>query len=157
MSYWLVKSEGDCYSIDDFKNDRRTSWTGIRNFQARNFMRDGMKIGDGVLFYHSNSNPNGVYGVAQVVSKPHIDETSVDPKDEHYDSRAADYKLKGKEPLWMCVDMAFVEKLSKPVSLEAIKNDSELKSMLVAKRGQRLSVMPVEEKHFMRVMSLGQK
>ena len=148
MKYWLVKSEGDCYSIDDFKKDKITAWTGVRNFQARNFMRDDMKVGDFVLFYHSSSEPNGVYGIAKVVSPPHADETAYDVDDEHYDPKSIMDQFEGKEPTWMCVDLAFVKKFAKPVSLEEIKKDKELKKMEVAKVGQRLSVMPVEEGHF---------
>jgi predicted RNA-binding protein with PUA-like domain len=155
MNYWLIKSEGDCYSIDDLKKDHRTSWEGVRNYQARNFMRDGMKIGDLILFYHSNAEPSGVYGVAKVVSTAHIDRSALDPKDEHFDPKAVQYVKEGKEPLWSCVDVAFVSKFTRPVSLEEIKNDPTLAGIGVAKVGQRLSVMPVIEKHFERVVEMG--
>ncbi len=154
MNYWLVKSEGDCYSIDDLKKDKRTAWEGIRNFQARNFMKDGMKIGDLVLFYHSMSKPTGVYGIAKVVSAPHIDESALNPKDEHYDQKAVKYQKEGKDPLWVCVDLEFVSKFPKPVSLEMIKESKELRGILVAKQGQRLSVMPVKKEHFKSIESL---
>jgi predicted RNA-binding protein with PUA-like domain len=154
MKYWLVKSEGDCYSIDDFKKDKVTSWTGVRNFQARNYMRDEMKVGDGVLFYHSNSEPNGVYGIAKVASKPHEDLTALDPNDEHYDADSIMNQFEGKDPTWMCVDLSFVKKFDKPISLEEIKKDKDLKKMEVAKVGQRLSVMPVEEAHYKKIISL---
>ena len=157
MNYWLIKSEGDCYSIDDLKRDRRTSWEGVRNYQARNFMRDGMKVGDRILFYHSNAEPSGVYGVAQVASTAHIDESALDPKDEHFDPKAVQYSKEGKEPLWSCVDVAFVSKFKNPVSLEEIKHDPKLAGIGVAKVGQRLSVMPVVEKHFERVVEMGGK
>ncbi|MES2216254.1 MAG: EVE domain-containing protein [Patescibacteria group bacterium] len=158
MNYWLVKSEGDCYSIDDFKKDGRTAWTGIRNFQARNYMRDGMKVGDLVLFHHSNGttkNPTGIYGIAKVVSDPHIDKTALDPKDEHFDPKAVKYEREGKEPLWMCVDMEFVKKFERPVTLAEIKKDKTLNKMLVAKRGVRLSVLPVDALHFELIKKLG--
>lgn len=159
MKYWLIKSEGSCYSIDDLKKDcekvgskgKGVPWTGIRNFQARNFMKDGMQIGDLVLFYHSMSDPTGVYGIARVASKPHIDESALDPKDEHYDPKAVKYEKDGKEPLWVCVDMEFVKKFPRPISLEEIKKDIELVGISVSRRGSRLSVMPVEEKHFKRI------
>lgn len=154
MNYWLVKSEGDCYSIDDLKKDKCTAWEGIRNFQARNFMKDGMKIGDLVLFYHSMSDPTGVYGITKVVSAPHIDESALNPKDEHFDPKAVKYVKEGKDPLWVCVDLEFVSKFPTPVSLEQIKQTKELKGILVAKQGQRLSVMPVEKKHFELIASL---
>ena len=148
MNYWLVKSEGQCYSINDLKRDKRTAWEGIRNFQARNFMKDGMEIGDLVLFYHSMSDPTGIYGIAKVISEPHIDMSALDPKDEHYDAKAAKYEQEGKEPLWSCVDLEFVKKFDRPISLEEIKRNHDLNGILVTRRGQRLSVMPVEEKHF---------
>jgi len=143
MNYWLLKSEGDCYSIDDFKKDKKTAWTGIRNYQARNFMRDSMKVGDGVLFYHSNANPTGVYGVAKVVSAPHADETQFDIKDDHYDP-----KSKKENPTWMCVDIGFVEKFKEPVSLTEMKLDPKLEGMMVRATGSRLSVQPVSADHF---------
>ena len=148
MKYWLIKSEGECYSIDDLARDKRTPWEGIRNFQARNFMRDGMSVGDLVLFYHSNAKPTGVYGIARVASAAHIDESALNPKDEHFDPKAVKYVREGKEPLWVCVDMAFVKKLPHPFSLEDMKRQPRLQSMLVLRRGQRLSVMPVAEEHF---------
>lgn len=147
MNYWLMKSEGDCYSIDDLKKDKITAWSGVRNFQARNYMRDDMEIGDKALFYHSSSKPTGVYGIAQVVSKPHIDKTALDPKDEHYEPRSE----------WVCVDMKFVSKFPHPITLEEIKKDGQLKGILVAKTGQRLSIMPVSEKHFKRILEMAGK
>ncbi len=155
MNYWLVKSEGNCYSIDDLKRDKRTSWEGIRNFQARNFMKDGMKKGDPVLFYHSMSDPTGVYGVAKVVSEAHIDESALDPKDEHYDVKAVKYEKEGKDALWSCVDLEFVKKFARPVSLDEMKRERDLHGILVLRKGQRLSVMPVEEKHFKKIEEMG--
>ena len=152
MNYWLVKSEGTCYSIDDLKRDKKTAWSGIRNYQARNFMRDEMRVGDLVLFYHSNGSdtePTGVYGVAKVASKPHPDMTQFDKKDEHYDP-----KSKEDMPIWACVDMQFVKKFKTPVTLADIKRDSKLAGMGVRERGSRLSVMPVAEAHFKRIVEV---
>ncbi len=153
--YWLIKSEGDCYSIDDLKRDKKVGWTGIRNYQARNFMRDSMKVGDLVLFYHSTSEPTGVYGIAKVASTPKMDPTSIDKKDEHFDPVAvkrekeiAEGKKTDKDHLWMMVDMQFVSKFKKPISLGEMKIDPALAGMPVLKRGMRLSVQPVSEKHF---------
>src|SRR6266516_4146075 len=101
MNYWLIKSEGSCYSIDDLKKDKRTAWTGVRNYQARNFMRDGMKVGDLVLFYHSSSDPTGIYGIVKVTSKPYPDRTALDKKDMHYDPKSTE-----ENPIWMLVDVA---------------------------------------------------
>lgn len=147
MNYWLMKSEGDCYSIDDLKKDGVTPWSGVRNFQARNYMRDYMKVGDLAIFYHSSSKPTGAYGIAEVASKPHLDATAKDPKDEHYEPKSE----------WVCVDMKFVKKFARPVTLDEIKKDPELKGILVAKTGQRLSIMPVSEKHFKRIVELASK
>ncbi len=143
MQYWLLKSEGDCYSIDDLKRDKQTAWTGVRNYQARNFMRDSIKKGDLAIFYHSSSKPTGVYGVAKIVSTAHADETQFDCKDAHYDPTS-----KKTDPRWMCVDIAFVKKFTEPVSLEEIKHDPHLEGMMVRAQGSRLSVQPVSEKHF---------
>ena len=132
-----MKSEPGVYSIDDLKRDEETSWEGVRNFQARNFMRDTMKVGDLALFYHSNAEPSGVAGIAKVCK-------------EGYPEPA-----KGK-PLWVMVDLEFVEKFSHFVSLAEIKAHPKLKGMMVAKRGIRLSIQPVEESHFKIVRKLGE-
>ncbi len=152
MNYWLIKSEGECYSIDDLEKDKRIDWFGVRNFQARNFMRDDMKIGDMALFYHSNSKPSGVYGVARVVSPVHPDMTALDKKDKHFDPRSTKSK-----PIWECVDFEFVQKFVEPISLYYIKIDPKLCEMLVAKKGQRLSIMPVSKTHFDRIVALGNR
>jgi predicted RNA-binding protein with PUA-like domain len=149
MQYWLLKTEGSCYSIDDLARDRTIAWTGIRNYQARNFMRDGMHAGDLALFYHSNGtahSPTGVYGIARVASAPYPDETQFDRKDMHYDPKA-----KKEQPIWTSVDIAFVRKFKEPVTLSQIKFDPALKGMMVAQRGSRLSVQPVLEKDFKRI------
>ncbi|MDQ3077161.1 MAG: EVE domain-containing protein [bacterium] len=151
MNYWLVKSEADCYSIDDFKKDKKASWTGIRNYQARNFMRDSMKVGDGVLFYHSSTEPKAVVGIAKVVSKPHLDETAFNTKDDHYDP-----KSKKDIPTWICVDLQFVKKFTREVTLAEIKNRPDLKGMPLTQTGSRLSVQPVSEAHFMIIEKLGE-
>lgn len=148
MNYWLIKSEGDCYSIDDFARDRCVPWTGIRNYQARNMMRDDMQIGDKVLFYHSNGTPSGIYGLAEVASAPHPDETQFDPKDDHYDPKSTK-----AAPIWICVDMAFVKKFKEPVSLDAIKFDPALDGMVVRMKGSRLSVQPVSAAHYKYIVS----
>jgi predicted RNA-binding protein with PUA-like domain len=148
MNYWLVKSEADCYSIEDFKRDKKTAWTGIRNYQARNFMRDGMKKGDMVFFYHSQSEPSGIYGLARVVSAPYPDPTAFDKKDEHYDP-----KSKKENPVWMCVDLEYVKAFKEPLSLAEIKRDPKLEGIRVAQKGDRLSVSPISEKHFKYILN----
>lgn len=151
MNYYLLKSEASCYSIDDLQKDKKTAWTGIRNYQARNFMRD-MKVGDLVLFYHSNgkpSEPAGVYGVAKVCAKAHPDETQFDKKDEHYNPKATREK-----PIWECVDVQFVKKFVHPVTLSEIKFEPKLSGIMVAQKGSRLSVQPVSERHFNEIVSM---
>lgn len=143
MQYWLIKSEGECYSIDDLKRDKKTAWAGVRNYQARNFMRDKMQVGDIALFYHSEGNPSGIYGLAKVVSKPHPDLTAQDVKDEHYDSKATK-----ENPIWYCVDFAFIKKFKNHMSLAEIKGNPKLSQMIVAQRGSRLSITPVSKTHF---------
>lgn len=150
MQYWLLKSEASCYSIDDLKRDKKTAWTGIRNYQARNFMRDDMRVGDLALFYHSGGTPDaptGVYGVAKVVGKAHPDTTQFNKKNEHYDPKA-----KEETPIWACVDIAFVSKFKTPFTLGDIKRDNQLDGMEVRRTGSRLSVQPVSEKHFKRIL-----
>lgn len=148
--HWLMKSEPDVFSIDDLKKARTTTWEGVRNFTARNFMRDGMKIGDLVLYYHSNADPSGVAGIAKVSRLAYPDPTQFDPKSEYYDATA-----KKDEPRWLMVEVAFVEKFPTLVSLERLKKEKSLAKMLVVQKGQRLSVQPVEAKHFERVVALG--
>jgi predicted RNA-binding protein with PUA-like domain len=148
MNYWLIKSEADCYSIDHLKKDKKAPWTGVRNYQARNFMRDGMKPGDLVLYYHSSAEPTGVYGVAKVASKAYPDPTQfVRGKGgetmEYFDPKATTDK-----PIWYLVDMAYVETFKHPVSLAEIKTDPKLEGMVVRQKGSRLSIQPVSEKHF---------
>ncbi len=149
MQYWLMKSEPTAYSIDDLKRDKRTAWEGVRNYQARNFMKE-MAVGDAVLFYHSSSDPMGVLGVAKVVAGPHPDLSQFNKKDSHFDPKATKEK-----PIWYCVDVAFVEKFKTPVLLGAIKADPHLRGIMVAAPGSRLSVQPVSEKHFNYIRSMG--
>ncbi len=154
MNYWLIKSEAGCYSIDDLKKDKKTSWGGVRNYQARNFMMRDMQVGDGVLFYHSGGPHKGkaepgVYGLAKVASNAHSDETQFNKKDEHYDAKATKEK-----PIWYCVDMAFVKKFKVPVTLPEIRLDPAFAGMPLLARGQRLSVMPVSKKHFEYMLTL---
>ena len=149
MNYWLIKSEPTCYSIDDLKKDKKTPWNGVRNYQARNFMRDNMKIGDMALFYHSSTEIPGVYGVAKVASIPHTDFSAFDTKDEHFDPKATVDK-----PIWKCVDFSFVKKLPRPVTLEEIKKDHRLGGIMVTQKGSRLSIQPVSKFHFDRIIDL---
>ena len=141
--YWLLKTEPDVYSIDDLARDKRTCWDGVRNYQARNTLRDNMKVGDLVLIYHSSCDPAGVAGIAKVVREGYPDHTALDKKNDHYDPKATT-----DNPIWMMVDVEFVEKFPEVVTLASLKKAKGLEKMLVLQRGQRLSVMPVEPAHF---------
>ena len=147
--YWLMKSEPDVYSIDDLARDGTTSWSGVRNYQARNFMRDDMKVGDLVLFYHSNAEPPGVAGIAKVVRTAHPDLTALDPRSPYHDPKATP-----ENPIWQMVDVGFVAAFKRIVSLDELRADPALAGMLVIKRGMRLSVQPVDPTHFKRVESM---
>lgn len=149
VRHWLMKSEADCYSIDDLRRDGSAAWTGVRNFQARNFMSE-MSVGDLVVFYHSSSKPSGAYGIARVCSSAHSDATALDPKDEHFDPRATKDK-----PIWTCVDVEFVEKLKTPVPIDTMRLQPKLKGMEILRRGSRLSVTPVSKLEFEEIVRLG--
>ncbi len=142
MQYWLLKTEPTAYSIGDLKKDKKTAWEGVRNYQARNFMR-AMKKGDLALFYHSSCEVPGVYGIAKVVAAAHADATQFNKKDSHYDSKATKAK-----PIWECVDVGFVKALKEPVTLVAIKREPKLRSMALLQPGSRLSVQPVAKEQF---------
>lgn len=141
--YWLLKTEPDCYSIDDLARDKRTCWSGVRNFQARNFMRDDMKVGDRLLIYHSSAKPPGVAGLAEVAKAAYPDHTALDPKDDHYDPKAS-----ADNPIWMMVDVKFLEKFPQLVGLDELKTRRDLDGLMVLKRGMMLSIQPVDKKHF---------
>ena len=152
MRYWLMKSEPDVYGIADLRRDGRTGWEGVRNYTARNWMRDDMKVGDRVIFYHSNAEPSGPAGVAEVVREAFPDPTAHDPASPYYDETA-----KVGEPRWVSVEIGFVEAFPAVVPLAALKADPALVGMEVTKRGSRLSVHPVDPAHFARVLELGRK
>lgn len=149
MNYWLMKSEPDVYSIDDLCRDGREMWDSIRNYQARNMMRDDMQIGDQVFFYHSNCKEPGIAGIAEVCSEPYPDPTQFDKKSKYYDPKSS-----REEPRWVLVDVKFVRKLERPISLAEIKSHPELEDMILTRRGNRLSIMPVDEKHWKFILSL---
>lgn len=147
--YWLMKSEEDDYSIQDLERDGSTRWVGVRNYEARNFMRDGMQPGDEVLYYHSNARPSGVAGIARVASDPYPDPTQFDPESRYYDEKATE-----EEPRWVLVDVEFVERFDEVVPLREIKEHPELQEMVLVKR-MRLSVQPVREEEFRIVREMG--
>ena len=149
---WLVKSEPLTFSFDDLRKSPRgtTSWEGVRNYQARNFMRDDMKRGDRVLFYHSNCDPTGVVGVAEVSKEAAADPTAWDPKSRYHDPKST-----LDNSVWVTVDLTFKEAFKRMVTLQELKSVPELCAMKVVQRGQRLSVQPVTPKEFDRVCAMG--
>ena len=147
--FWLMKSEPNSYSIDDLKRDKSTLWEGVRNYQARNLMKE-MKVGDDVLFYHSSVEPPAVVGLAEVSSLAEPDPTQFDTGDSHYDPKALP-----ADPIWQCVRVKFKEKFARPVTLPELKTRKELKDMMLLRKGSRLSVQPVTEKEFKLICKLG--
>ena len=140
MSSWLMKSEPIEYSIDHLERDRSSSWFGVRNYQARNYMRDSMRIWDRVFFYHSSCATPGIMGLAEVVSLPHPDETQFITWDKHYDPKSTREK-----PIWICVDVGFVAKLDTILSITDIRSIPELADMKLLQKGSRLSITPVTD------------
>ena len=149
MAYWLMKSEPDTYSIDDLERDGQEPWDGIRNYQARNMMRDDMKIGDKIFFYHSNCKEPGIVGVMKVASKPYPDATQFDPDSNYYDA-----KSNPDDPRWCLVDVEFVRKTKRNITLTEMKAHPALDDMILTRRGNRLSVMPVGSDQWDYIMSL---
>jgi predicted RNA-binding protein with PUA-like domain len=149
MNHWLIKSEPDVFSIDDLAKVKREPWSGVRNYQARNFMWHDMKLGDLALFYHSNAKPPGIAGIAKVASAPYPDPTQFDSKSEYFDPKATHEK-----PRWWLVDFSFVAKFDEIMPLDALKSDPILTEMLVCQRGTRLSINPVDAAHYKRVCKL---
>ena len=148
--YWLFKSEPNAYSFDDLMRDKVAEWDGVRNFQVRNWLKDEIKIGDGVLFYHSTTPPIGVAGTARVVREGYPDHTAWDPKSEHPDSKSTPEK-----PIWYMVDIAPERKLDHIVTLEEMRMAPELADMVALKRGNRFSISPVTKEEFDTVVRLG--
>jgi len=149
-TYWLMKSEPSAFSIDDLAaaHHQTTCWDGVRNYQARNFMRD-MAIGDQVFFYHSNANPPGIVGIAQVVKTTYPDPTQFDKNDTHFDPDS-----ERSHPRWDMVDIKLVRKLSRPRTLEELKKEGKLKGMVLLRKGSRLSVQPVSPQEWSHILSL---
>ena len=151
--YWLMKSEPSAFSIDDLirSPDKTTCWNGVRNYQARNFMRS-MAVGDHVLFYHSNADPPEVVGVAEVVTTAYPDSTQFDKKDKHYDPES-----KPSEPRWDMVDIKYVRKFARALTLDELRKESKLKGMVLLKKGSRLSVQPVTPLEWRHIMKLAEE
>ena len=150
MKYWLMKCEPAAYTIDDLERDGTTSWEGVRNFQARNFMRDEMKRGDKVLFYASNADPSGVTGLAEIAREAYPDKFATQKGHVYFDGKATK-----ENPIWYMVDIGFVEKFPRIVPLETLKATPGLEEMVVTKKGSRLSIQPVTKGEYDIVVKLG--
>jgi predicted RNA-binding protein with PUA-like domain len=151
MAYWLMKSEPEAFSIDDLAAvpDRTTHWDGVRNYQARNMMRDEMQPGDQVLFYHSNTEPPGVVGIAEVVRGGYPDHTAFDPRDKHYDP-----KSDPDNPRWYMVDVRLVRRFARTITLAELKQHPGLAELALVRRGNRLSVMPVSAEQWRCILTM---
>lgn len=150
--YWLMKTEPDCFSIDDLERAGVEPWTGVRNYQARNFMR-AMNVGDGVLFYHSSTQPPGIYGIAEVATVAYPDPTQFDRTSEYFDPKAAE-----EEPRWFMVDVRYVRTLAQPITLAQAREHSDAlgEDFRLIRKGSRLSVMPVTAAQWKILLSLEQ-
>lgn len=153
MQYWLMKSEPNVFSLQDLREcpNQTEPWDGVRNYQARNFMKDQMRVGDRVLFYHSNINP-GVAGTAAIASEPYPDATSWDPESKYFDPKSTP-----ENPRWFLVDVRFEAEFSRPVPLAELREAPGLEDMLLLRKGQRLSIQPVTEAEFHIIEALGQR
>ena len=149
MATWLMKSEPDAYSIDDLERDGREPWDGIRNYQARNMMRDDMAIGDDVFFYHSNCKEPGIVGLAKIVSDVYPDPTQFDPDSKYYDP-----KSDPDNPRWLLRDVEFVRRLNRTITLAELKAQTGLDDFVLLRKGNRLSIMPVAKKIWNRILKM---
>ncbi|MEO9215685.1 MAG: EVE domain-containing protein [Rhodanobacter sp.] len=149
MKHWLMKSEPEAFSIDDLKRKRVEAWDGVRNYQARNFMRDGMRPGDKVFFYHSNCAEPGIAGIAEVASDAYPDPSQFDRKSKYFDPKSSP-----EDPRWMLVDVKFVKKLKRTITLDELKGHAPLEDMALLRKGNRLSVMPVDANEWRYILTL---
>ena len=150
--YWLFKSEPTSYSYADLaaESDGTAEWDGVRNYQVRNLMRDEMRVGDGVLFYHSSATPTAVMGTATIVREAYPDTTAWDPADRHFDPKSTP-----ENPVWLMVDIRADREFARPVTLQEIKSHPRLQNMMVARKGMRLSITPVTEEEWDEIVALG--
>ena len=146
-NYWLMKCEPCAYSIDDLRKNKTSMWEGVRNYQARNFMRDQMKKGAIAFFYHSNAKPSGIVGLMEVVKESYPDHTAFDPNSKYFDPKSTQEK-----PTWFMVDVQFLKKFPNTISLSDLREIKNLKDMMVLKKGSRLSIQPVKEVEFKTIM-----
>ncbi len=150
--YWLIKSEPLSYSIDHLKRDKTTPWTGVRNYQARNFMRDGMRVGDAVLFYHSSAEKIGIAGVARVTSVAYPDPTQFDRESDYFDPKATQ-----ENPRWQLIDIRFREKFKRFIPTDELRENPALRNMVILRPGNRLSVTPVTEAEYKTVLQMARQ
>jgi predicted RNA-binding protein with PUA-like domain len=148
MNIWLMKSEPDEFSIDDLQKRKKEPWTGVRNYQARNFMR-AAKVNDAVLFYHSNCTEPGIVGLARVSKVAFTDPTQFDPKSDYYDAKSDKVN-----PRWSCIEVSFVQKFKNVITLPQLRENKKLRSMLILRPGNRLSVTPVELSEYLEIKKL---
>ena len=150
--YWLFKSEPTAYSFSDLlcEPDRTAEWDGVRNYQARNFIRDDMKVGDGVLFYHSSTGSPAVVGTARIVREAYPDPTALDEASRYYDPKSAP-----DNPIWFMVDIQAEDEFARPATLVEIKQNPRLQSMMLVRRGVRLSILPVAKEEWEEIVALG--
>lgn len=151
MKYWLAKSEPDVFSIDDLKKKQRTYWDGVRNYQARNYLKE-WKVGDLVLYYHSNAKPSGIVGIAEVSKEAVPDQTQFDVKSEYFDPKSTEEK-----PIWFSPEVRFFEKFSDIISLDELRLVKGLENLELLRKGSRLSVIPVSSKEFTIIQKLSTK
>jgi predicted RNA-binding protein with PUA-like domain len=151
MQYWLMKTEPDVFSISDLQQQSKSGWDGVRNYQARNFMRDQMKKGDQVLIYHSSCSVPGVAGLASISRESHPDPTCYDPKSPYYDAKSTKEK-----PRWFMVEIKWLKTFSRLIPLSQLKQQKELNQMALLKKGNRLSIMPISAQEFAVITALSE-
>ena len=151
MNYWLMKSEPDTFGIDHLiaMPNQTEHWDGVRNYQARNMMRDDMKIGDQIFFYHSNTKVPGIVGIMEVVKEGYPDFTALNPESKYHDPKATE-----ENPRWFMVDVMFKEKFADVISLDSLKNNPALSEMPLVRKGSRLSIMPVTEQQWLTILKM---
>lgn len=154
MKYWLFKSEPSEFSIDDLAKapKQTTAWEGVRNYQARNFMRDDMKVGDLGLFYHSSCPEPGIAGVVEIISPAHADTSAFDPQSDYFDAKSREEK-----PIWYCVDVQLKQKFNGFISLRELKMNPKLETLLILRKGNRLSITPITRREWETILDLGVK
>lgn len=151
MSYWLIKTEPTEFNIDDLakRPNQIEHWDGVRNYQARNTLRDSMKMNDRAFFYHSNCDEPGIVGIVKVVRESYPDHTAFDPQNKHYDSKSVK-----ENPRWFMVDVQFEKKFNRTITLSEMRNNPNLQGLTLLRKGNRLSVMPVNDVHWKAIVSL---